>query len=69
MLGDEAEVAIAEPHVQVSGTVPVLGAALPRGVVLERVRVEGDRLIAGFGVDGAILSDPSTRVPGDCAQR
>lgn len=123
-LGEAARVAIAEPHVEVSGELSVLGQglplamsltpsaadgslllapesvtigdwtltrdqldalpsgtpqavarpipvclaeAMPRGVALEAVRVDGDRLLAGFRIDGAILNDPALRRPGDCA--
>lgn len=123
-LGDAARVRIADPHVEVSGELPVLGIplpleialdasaddgrlllapqrltlgdwsvdrdalealppgapaslsqpipvcleeALPRGVLLDSVRVDGTRLLAGFRIDGAILNDPSLRQPGDCA--
>lgn len=123
-LGSAARVAIAEPHVEVSGELPVLGIglpvamsltpsaadgalmlapesvaigdwtltrddldalpsgtpeavarpipvclaeAIPRGIALDDVHIEGERVLAGFRIDGSILTDPVLRQPGDCA--
>jgi len=40
---------------------------LPAGVTLTDVAVDGDRLVAGFDVDGDITVDPALRADGVCA--
>ena len=40
---------------------------LPRAVALTSVRVEGDRIVAGFEIDSAILADETAQQPGTCA--
>lgn len=45
-----------------------LRAALPAGLTLGSVAVDGDELVATFGIDPAILTDPDSRRPGTCAE-
>lgn len=40
---------------------------LPAGVTLTDVAVDGDVLVAGFDVDGRIMTDPALRATGTCA--
>lgn len=45
-----------------------LQATLPAGLTLGSVAVDGDELVATFGIDPAILTDPDARRPGTCAE-
>lgn len=45
-----------------------LQAAMPAGLTLGSVAVDDDELVATFGVDPAILTDPDSRRPGACAE-
>ena len=40
---------------------------LPAGVTLSGVEVDGDLLVADFGVDGSIATDPALQQNGTCA--
>lgn len=44
-----------------------LQAALPAGLTLGSVAVDGEELVVTFGIDPGILTDPLARRPGTCA--